>query len=122
MTQPAASRTWSFERPKPGSKVDGYVLLQFRINWDEETELYEGECSELGVPSFGESVGAALISTMEATVLYLEALDENGERERVFSEKGVMMYEDPPEGMAITVTAHPGEVVTPQRLSALTPA
>ncbi len=123
MNQLEVHRQWLFERPKPGTKVDGNVLLRFRIQPDHETGLYEGECVELGVPSFGETVDAALVSTMEATALYLEALDESGERERVFAEKNIVMFPgEPPEELEVTVMAHPGEVVTPQRLSVLTPA
>lgn len=114
---------WSFERPSPGSSPRGYIVLRFRAHRDGETSLYEGECMELEVTSFGETLDDALRSTMEATALYLETLDGLGEREKLFANKGIVIYPgDPGAELQVPMTGHPGEIVSAQRLSVLIPA
>lgn len=106
---------WTGERPQ-GGHAEGFVVVNFRIT--EEGQSYVGECIEFGVSSFGGTVEEAMANTMEAVEAYLEALEDEQERDRVFTERGIEFYRvEPPEEMEIRVLAHPGEYVSPQRLA-----
>lgn len=117
----AATTEWTAERP--AGPALGHILVTFRISRDDDG-YYVGECQELGVSSFGNTLQEALDATVEATEAYLQALDETGERDRVFSERGVQFYRNtPPDDLTeVPLEAHPGEVVSPQRLSQLVDA
>ncbi len=108
---------WSGSRPRGGTPP-GYVLVNFRISPEDEDGYFVGECIEFGISSFGRSVDEAMANTLEAVEAYLEALEDEGERDRVFAERHVLFYPvEPPEGTVITIRAHPGEYVSPQRLA-----
>lgn len=51
---------------------------------------------------------------MDAVELYLDALEEEGERERVFGERGIEIHEGEPPGyeLVVTTSVHPKEIVT----------
>lgn len=93
-------------------EVVSYVALTFRI-WHEDG-AWQGICAELGVPSFGESPGAALDSVVDATIGYLNEIEDHGQRERVFAERGLELQKgEPPrptEEVAQTMAA--GESVS----------
>jgi hypothetical protein len=77
-------------------EVLGYVALTFRI-WHED-DAWQGVCSELGVPSFGDTPGATLDSVVDATIGYLNEIEDHGERERIFQEQGLVLKRgEPPE-------------------------
>lgn len=93
----------------------GYVVLTIRIH--REDDAYVGLCEELDVSSFGDSVDEALAATLEATALYLETLDDEGERDAVFAERGItMLRTEPADTVELSLITHPGEVVSTQRL------
>lgn len=56
---------------------------------------------------------------LEAVEVYLETLDDLGERDRVFAERGVIFFPgEPPEGFELPpVAAKPGVFVTAERVS-----
>jgi predicted RNase H-like HicB family nuclease len=114
--------TWSADRPRPGARQLGHVLLTITVS--PEDDSYVGVCQELGTSSFGTTIDEALKATLEATSAYLEALEDSGERERVFKERGVAFYEkEPPSDFeTVNVIAHPGQVISAQRLSELVDA
>lgn len=100
----------------PEEPVQGHVLLTFRIRRDDDG-FYEAECPELGVPSFGETVDEAIANIGDAVVLYLNTLEFHGNRERVFKERGLELRPgSPPEGVEISIPAHPGDVVASRPL------
>jgi predicted RNase H-like HicB family nuclease len=111
---------WSFNRPGLDDQPPvGYVVLRFKVEKDEDG-AYVGECLDLDVSSFGATVDEALTATLEATACHLEALDMLGKREKVFADRGIMMFPSiPGDELEITLKAHPGEVVSAQRLSVL---
>jgi len=108
---------WSGMRPPDGTPT-GYILVQFRVSPEDEDGYFVGECIEFGISSCGRSVDEAMANTLEAVEAYLEALEDEGERDRVFAEQRVLFYPvEPPEETVVTVLAHPGEYVSPQRLA-----
>jgi predicted RNase H-like HicB family nuclease len=113
--KPSITR-WSHQRPAEGDDALGHVLLTFRVYPDDGA--FVGECAELDVSSFGADPLAALEATLEATELYLERLDANGERDAVLSKKDVKVYDyAPSEDFSVGLTAHPGELVSAQRFA-----
>ncbi|MGD9891260.1 MAG: type II toxin-antitoxin system HicB family antitoxin [Dehalococcoidia bacterium] len=95
------------------SRSSGYVLLTFKVH--EEDGLYVSECEELDVASFGETIEETFNSLEDAVTVYLSALEDEGERERVFAERGIMIIPGQPEpdGEAVTILARPREDVSP---------
>lgn len=80
-------------------RVLGRVALTFRV-WHEEG-AWQALCSELRVPSFGESPGEALDAVVDATLGYLNEIEDQGERERIFAERGVHLRAgEPADGSA----------------------
>ena len=91
--------------------VLGHVALTFRV-WHEEG-VWQGLCTALGVPSFGESTGEALDAVVDATLAYLNEIEDRGERGRVFSERGVQFHEGEPLAPAtVDEKMVPGESVS----------
>ncbi len=114
---------WLIDRPSPQSNPVGYVVLRFRIYEDPETGLYQGECLDLDAASFGESVEEALDATMEATALYLETIDDLGERDRIFKERGIeIVTKEPSDDTTLEVVSHPSEIISVQRLAVVVAA
>lgn len=112
---------WSFDRPTADARMRGYVVLTFRIR--EDDGYFVGECTELDVSSFGTTVDEALRATGEAVCAYLDGLDDVDERERVFAERGITMYQtEPADDVDIKVLAHPGEIISAQRIAELADA
>ena len=91
----------------------GYLLLLFRVS--EEDGQFVGLCEELGVSSCGDTLADALAATFEAAILYLNTLEQLGDRERVFKEKKLHLSSLVPT-KDVRPTVHPGEMVSPQRL------
>lgn len=75
-------------------RARGYVSLTFRIY--PEDGQFVSECLELDTASCGDSVEEALENIREATGQYLNAIEANGERERVFRKKNIPIYPVPP--------------------------
>ena len=73
---------------EPGVAVD-HVVLTFRVQADPETNTLVGVCEELGVSSFGETVDGTIDNVVEATLLYLNTLEDHDELRRVFDERRI---------------------------------
>lgn len=58
-----------------------------------EGEYFVAHCRELGVSSFGETKDEAFDNLNEATLLFLNTLEDLGESDKVLAEKGVQVYE-----------------------------
>lgn len=67
--------------------IQGYVTLTLEAY--PEGKAFVSRCRELGVTSCGDSVGAALEAVTDAVSTYLNAIDQLGERKRIFAEKGI---------------------------------
>lgn len=113
---------------EPGVAVD-HVVLTFRVQADPETNVLVGVCEELGVSSFGETVDGAIDNVVEATLLYLNTLEEHDELRRVFDERRVAVHHggstpvvgmrQPKADVAMSLTAQPHDVVTTRVLASV---
>lgn len=79
--------TWAVLRDSEVQRQ--HIVLTLRIQRDAETGAFVSLCEELGVSSFGESVAEAIELVVEATLLYLNTLESEGELGRVFDEQRV---------------------------------
>jgi hypothetical protein len=55
----------------------------------------------LGTVSFGESQEEAVANIIDATGVYLNALEDVGECDQVLAEKKVRIFDDEPAGLAM---------------------
>ena len=71
---------------------DGFVILTLRAF--EEDGQFVSECVELQTASQGDTLEEAIANAHEATRMYLDAITELGERDRVFRERAVSVTKD----------------------------
>jgi predicted RNase H-like HicB family nuclease len=97
-------------RRRTGSPtVACHVVLTLVVH--KEDSQYVSRCSELGTTSCGDTVDEAFRNIREATLLYLNAIEEAGERERVFRQKGIQVFLGPPHEAETSVRVSTADVV-----------
>lgn len=69
------------------SPVGDTVILTSVV--EPEGEMFVSTCPELGTASCGDTIQEAFENLEEAITVHLNALEELGERERVFRERGI---------------------------------
>ncbi|HEX5914471.1 MAG TPA: hypothetical protein VFY54_15215 [Rubrobacter sp.] len=93
----------------------GSVVLTFKAH--REGDVYVSECVELGTSSFDETFEGAIEAAVEATMIYLESLIEEGQLEAVLQQHDVkLLASGQADDQEIPVTAHAGEMVSPRIL------
>jgi predicted RNase H-like HicB family nuclease len=104
------------------SQAAGYILLTFKVH--EEGEQYVSECIELGVASCGATIDEAFEAIRDATTVYLQTLEDEGELEQVFAERAITILagEPPEDGRAVFIAVRPGECGSPETLRIPVPA
>ena len=76
-------------------KTAGYIALDIVVT--KEGEHYCSWCPQLDIASCGDSFEEAAEGLRDALELYLSTLEEEGEQEQVFKEKGIkIVSEDEP--------------------------
>ncbi len=95
----------------------GHIHLTFKAY--KEGEQWVSECVELGTASCGDSIEDAFDALNDATVLYLQAVEEAGETDRIFRERGIEVALGAPEvdGEEVSLRARPNEIVSPHALA-----
>lgn len=109
---------------KPGVQLH-HVLLTFRAYEAADGDAkYESVCDELDVASCGDTIGEALDNVLEATLLYLNTIEDLEERRRVFDEHHIEFERGLPAGRqrqragaADKVSVGPGETVQRHKLA-----
>lgn len=99
-----------------------HIIVTFRAVHDDETGQYVARCEELEVSTFGPTIEEAFAELNDAVVLYLNTLEEVGERERTFQERGIVLLTDPNNVSEISIHARPEEIVSPRELVVPVPA
>lgn len=84
--------------------------ITLRLEVEREDDAYVAHCPDLDISSYGDSVDDAFAHLRDAITLYLDTIEEDGERERVFRERGITV--DERRGGDFSVTVHPGVFVT----------
>jgi predicted RNase H-like HicB family nuclease len=65
----------------------GYINLEFVIR--KEDHQYSSWCPDLDIASCGDTPEEAIENLKDAIALYLATIDEKGEREDIFKERGI---------------------------------
>ncbi len=91
------------------ARTVGYILAIYRTY--KEGNQWVSECPQLGTSSCGDTLEEALENIQDATVLYLNTIEQQGERERVFKERRIALYTARPtrKGEFPVLHAHPEE-------------
>ena len=76
-------------------QVLGYIVVTFHVR--EEDGQFVSLCPELGTASCGDTVDEAFRNISEATIQYLNAIEANGERERIFRRRNIPTYPGAPK-------------------------
>ncbi len=86
-----------------------FVVLTCNVEPSSELAgVYVATCPALGVTSQGDSLEEAENNIREAVSLYLTAIDEDGELDRVFNEKGLRISVAADAHMAFKLPAQGG--------------
>ncbi|MCG2768731.1 MAG: type II toxin-antitoxin system HicB family antitoxin [Chloroflexota bacterium] len=67
-----------------------YIIVTFEVT--REGDHYISRCQELGTASFGRSEEEAVANVKEATLVYLNTLEDLGEREQVLKDRGIAVH------------------------------
>jgi predicted RNase H-like HicB family nuclease len=74
----------------------GYILLTLIAS--EEEGGYASVCPELGIASQGETAEEALSNLKDAALVFLNAIEQLEQRERVFKERHITIHLHEPAG------------------------
>ena len=77
------------------SPVGDIVVLTSVV--EPEDDMFVSTCIELGTASCGDTIQEAFENLEEAIAVHLNALEELGETERVFHERGIEILRSPIE-------------------------
>ena len=86
---------------------EGYIRLTLRVY--KEGKQYVARCEELGISTCARSIDGAFRRIEDATTLYLNSIEEEGERVRVFKELGIEIRPGEPTHELAPVSARPDE-------------
>ena len=70
--------------------VHAFIILTEVV--EKEGDQFVSTCRELGTASCGDTIEEAFSNLEEAIEVHLSALEETGERERVFTERGIEVH------------------------------
>jgi predicted RNase H-like HicB family nuclease len=75
--------------------VERFIMLTFRLDPGAPDEQgYVAYCPELDIASQGEDVTEALQNIKDAALIFLASLDEMGQTEAYFKERGIVAGPD----------------------------
>lgn len=89
--------------------------ITLTLEVEREDDQYVALCPELDVASYGDSVEDAIEHLKDAVSLYLDSIEQDGERPRVFQERGIKIDERAETDYKVSV--HPGVIATVARFS-----
>ncbi len=89
----------------------GFITLTLEVV--PERDLFVSRCLELDVASCGDTMDEALRNVEEATLEYLNAIDRLGERDRIFSERGITIRRTRPRMVRREYELPPGSFAGP---------
>lgn len=75
-----------------GRSQTDIVIVLLTLEFCQEGNEWVGVCRELGTSTFHKDLKVAKEELMELVLLHLNALEDAGERKRVFREKAIKLY------------------------------
>ncbi len=100
--------------------VQGYITLTLEAF--PEGKRFVSRCRELEVTSCGDSVGEAFDAVIDAVTTYLNAIEQLGQRERIFEEKGIEIRKTRPSRIGRVESDLPPNSVAGKHVFPLSPA
>lgn len=98
----------------PGAR--GFITVEFRARLDDETKQYVARCDDLGVSTAGDTLDEAYDNLLDAVVLYLNTLEEVGDRDRVLRESRIEVRDVEDDTLPRTMSVLPHEHVSVQHV------
>ncbi len=89
-------------------------MIALTFVFEREDDEYVALCPELDIASQGDTIEDAAAHLENAVLLYLDTIEEDGEREQIFSERGIEIEERLEPDYDVKV--HPGVFATVRRL------
>jgi predicted RNase H-like HicB family nuclease len=93
---------------KEGETMGKVITVTLQV--EREDDQYVSLCPELDIASYGDTVEEALAHLDNAVSIYLDTIEEDGERERIFRERGIKIEER--QATDYKVSVHPGVMAT----------
>ena len=84
--------------------------ITLRLEAEREEDLYVAHCPDLDLSSYGDTLEEAFAHLNDAVLLYLDTIEEDGERDRIFRERGIKVEDR--LGTDYAVKVHPGVFTT----------
>ena len=75
--------------PSPNHIREGERYIRLTLQIVAEDDGYVSRCLELGTASCGDTVEEALLNIKDCVEVYLETIEEMGERQRIFKKRGI---------------------------------
>jgi predicted RNase H-like HicB family nuclease len=75
-------------------KVTELGYIQLTLLFYKEEDQWIGECKELGISTYGDTIEEVKSELPELVELHVNALEEAGERENYFKENGIIIYSE----------------------------
>jgi predicted RNase H-like HicB family nuclease len=77
----------------------GFIVVSLVAS--EEEGGYASVCPELGIASQGETAEEAIANLRDATLVFLNTIEQLGQRERVFKERHIRIHSQEPTGASV---------------------
>ena len=100
-----------------GTAITPSVVMTLEVR--QEKDYWFGQCIELGTATDGPTAEAVFEKLSELVILTLHALDDAGQRERVFRERNIPIYFGIPDVLPTQVRVSRPESNVAVRLQAL---
>ena len=88
-------------------------MVTLRLEAEREDDLYVANCPDLDISSYGDTVEDAFAHLNDAILLYLDTIEADGERDRIFRERGITIEERLEANYRVDL--HPGVIATVSR-------
>jgi predicted RNase H-like HicB family nuclease len=88
-------------------------MIALRLEAERENDLYVANCPDLDISSYGATVEDAFDHLKDAILLYLDTIEADGERDRIFRERGISVEERLAANYRVNL--HPGVIATVSR-------
>ena len=89
-------------------------MIALTFVFEREDDEYVALCPELDIASQGDTIEDAATHLENAVLLYLDTIEEDGEREQIFRERGIKIEERLEADYDVKI--HPGVFATVRRL------
>ena len=86
-------------------KITEVEYIQLTLLFYKEEDQWIGECKELGISTYGDTIEEVRLELPELVELHVNALEQIGEREKFFRENGIVIFtEKIPERINVPYT------------------